>query len=62
MISIILFIYVSCFIYNNIIINADDSTYFMFLEEENSFLFMYLVCIPIASILFTIYWIKLDKN
>lgn len=58
--AILIFIYISCIIYNNIIVNADDSDYFMFLEDDNPFLFFYYITIPIASIVFTIYWIKED--
>lgn len=56
--AILIFIYISCIIYNNIIVNADNDEYFMFLEEDNPF--FYYVMLPIASIVFTIYWIKED--
>ena len=58
--AILIFIYMNCVIYNNIIINADDSDYFMFLEEDNPFIIFYYVMLPIVSVLFTIYWIKED--
>ena len=58
--AILIFIYISCIIYNNIIVNADNDEYFMFLEEDNPFVMFYYVMLPIASILFTIYWIKED--
>lgn len=60
--AILIFIYISSIIYNNIIVNADDSDYFMFLEEDNPFIIFYYVMLPIASILFTIHWIKEDLN
>lgn len=58
--AILIFIYISCIIYNNIIVNADNDEYFMFLEEDNPFIIFYYVMLPIASIVFTIYWIKED--